>query len=164
MNSRAFVGGIAFAAGTIVSTCVSTCVCIGSAQAADLPPARAPAVVPPVVYAPPVYNWSGIYVGGNLSAGFANSSWSDPFTGAHNTFDKTGFIGGGQIGANWQINALVLGIEGDFDWTDLKGSGHDSLANIINTNTQWTSTVTGRIGAAFDRLLVYGKGRRRLCA
>jgi len=53
-----------------------------------------------------------------------------------NTFNKTGFIGGGQIGANWQIDALVLGIEGDFDWTGLKGSTHDSLANIINTDTQ----------------------------
>src|SRR5215470_2379475 len=158
MNSRAFVGGVALAAGSIVSICISTRLCIGSAQAADLPPARRPAAVAPVAYAPPVYNWSGIYVGGNLGAGFADSSWSDPFTGAHNTFSKSGFIGGGQIGANWQINALVLGIEGDFDWTGLKGSGHDSAGNTINTDTQWTSTVTGRIGAAFDRLLVYGKG------
>ena len=154
MNSRAFVGGIAFAAGTILCTCA----CIYSAKAADLPPVRAPAVVPAVVYAPPVYNWSGFYVGGNLGAGFANSSWTDPFTGAHDTFSKDGFIGGGQVGANWQINALVLGIEGDFDWTSLKGSGLDSRGNTINTDTQWTSTVTGRIGAAFDRLLVYGKG------
>jgi len=148
MNLRAVVGGIT--AGTVLS--------IFSAYAADLPVARAPAVVPPVVYAPPVYNWSGFYIGGNLGGGFANSSWSDPFTGGHNTFDKSGFIGGGQIGANWQINVLVLGIEGDFDWTGLKGSGHDSAGNTINTDTQWTSTVTGRIGAAFDRLLVYGKG------
>ena len=148
MNLRAVVGGIT--AGTVLS--------IFSAYAADLPVARAPAVVPPVVYAPPVYNWSGFYIGGNLGGGFANSSWSDPFTGGHNTFDKSGFIGGGQIGANWQINVLVLGIEGDFDWTGLKGSGHDSVGNTINTDTQWTSTVTGRIGAAFDRLLVYGKG------
>jgi outer membrane immunogenic protein len=57
-----------------------------------------------------------------------------------------------------QFNALVLGIEGDFDWTGLKASGHDSVGDTINTNTQWTSTVTGRVGAAFDRLLVYGKG------
>jgi outer membrane immunogenic protein len=57
-----------------------------------------------------------------------------------------------------QFNWLVLGIEGDFDWTGLKGGGHDSFGNTINTDTQWTSTVTGRIGAAFDRLLVYGKG------
>jgi outer membrane immunogenic protein len=154
MNSRAFVGGIALAAGTIVSACA----CICSAQAADLPRPRAPAPVAPVAYAPPVYDWTGIYVGGNLGAGFAHFSWSDPFTGANNTFDKTGFIGGGQIGANWQINALVLGIEGDFDWTGLKASGHDSAGNVINTNTQWTSTATGRIGAAFDRLLLYAKG------
>jgi hypothetical protein len=45
MNSRAFVGGIAFATGSVFS--------VFSAQAADLPPARAPAVAP-VVYAPPV--------------------------------------------------------------------------------------------------------------
>jgi outer membrane immunogenic protein len=150
MNSRALVGGIALTAGTVLA--------VFAAQAADLPPARAPAAVAPVAYAPPVYNWSGIYVGGNLGAGFADSSWSDPFTGAHDKFDKSGFIGGGQVGVNWQINALVLGIEGDFDWTGLKGSGHDSHGNTLNTDTQWTSTVTGRIGAAFDRLLIYGKG------
>jgi outer membrane immunogenic protein len=150
MISRAFVGGFAFAAGAVV------CVC--SAQAADLPVRPAPAPVPPVFYAPPVYNWSGFYIGGNIGGGFANSSWTDPFTGASDTFSKDGFIGGGQIGANVQFNALVLGIEGDFDWTALKGSGTDSHGNTINTDTQWTSTVTGRIGAAFDRLLVYGKG------
>jgi outer membrane immunogenic protein len=150
MNSRALVGGIVLAAGTMV--------CIGSAVAADLPPARAPAVVPPVAYAPPVYNWSGFYIGGNVGAGFASSSWTDFFGGSNDTFSKDGFIGGGQIGANVQFDALVLGIEGDFDWTGLKGSGHDSSGNTINTNTQWTSTVTGRVGAAFDRLLVYAKG------
>jgi outer membrane immunogenic protein len=150
MNSRAFVGGLALAAGTAV--------CIGSALAADLPRPAAPPPVAPVVYAPPVYNWTGFYIGGNLGAGFAHSSWADPFIGNHDTFDKTGFIGGGQVGVNWQINALVLGIEGDLDWTSLKGSGQDSRGNTINTDTQWTSTVTGRIGAAFDRLLVYGKG------
>src|ERR1700751_1919277 len=116
MNSRAFVGGIVFARGSLL--------CFFPPQAADLPPARRPAAVAPVAYAPPVYNWSGFYVGGNLGAGFADSSWTDPFTGAHDTFNKTGFIGGGQVGANWQINALVLGIEGDFDWTGLKGSVH----------------------------------------
>src|SRR5208282_842494 len=53
---------------------------------------------------------------------------------------------------------LVVGVEGDFDWTGLKGSGIDSRGNSINTETEWTSTATARIGAAFDRLLVYGKG------
>jgi outer membrane immunogenic protein len=150
MTLRAFFGGAALAAGSVI------CVC--SANAADLPPARMPPAVAPVIYAPPVYNWTGIYVGGNLGGGFANSSWSDPFTLGTNTFSKDGFIGGGQIGANIQYNWLVLGLEGDFDWTGLKGSGHDALGNSINTNTRWTSTATGRVGVAFDRLLVYGKG------
>jgi outer membrane immunogenic protein len=150
MISRAYFGGISLAAGTVVSVC--------SAQAADLPVRPVPAPLAPVVYAPPVYNWSGFYIGGNVGGGFADSSWTDPFTGANNTFSKDGFIGGGQIGANVQFNWLVLGVEGDFDWTGLKGSGTDSEGNTINTNTQWTATATGRIGAAFDRLLVYGKG------
>ena len=150
MNSRAYFGGVALAAGTVV------CVC--SARAADLPVRPVPAPVAPVVYAPPVYNWSGFYIGGNVGGGFADSSWSDPFGEANNKFSKDGFIGGGQIGANVQFNWVVLGVEGDFDWTGLKGSGSDSAGNTINTNTQWTSTVTGRVGAAFDRLLVYGKG------
>ena len=51
--------------------------------------------------------------------------WSDPFGGRHNTFNENGFIGGGQIGYNAQYNWLVLGVEGDFDWTNLKGSGTD---------------------------------------
>ena len=93
------------------------------------------------------------------AAAIANSSWSDPITGAsNNNFNNCGFLGGAQVGANVQFNRLVVGLEGDFSWTGLKGSGTDSIGDAINTNTQWTSTVTGRIGAAFDRLLVYGKG------
>lgn len=151
MSLRLFVGGCALAALTAVSG--------SAARAADLPPApRAPSAVAPVAYAPPVYNWSGFYIGGNIGGGFADSSWSDPFTGASNTFNKDGFIGGGQVGANIQFNWLVLGVEGDFDWTGLKGGGTDAIGDSISTRTDWTATATGRIGAAFDRLLVYGKG------
>jgi outer membrane immunogenic protein len=150
MNSRAFVGGFVLAVGSVAFVC--------SAQAADLPPARMPPAVAPVAYAPPVYNWTGFYIGGNIGGGFADSRWSDPFGGPHNTFNDSGFIGGGQVGYNAQFNWLVLGVEGDFDWGNLKGSGTDSIGDSINTKTDWTSTATGRIGAAFDRLLVYGKG------
>jgi outer membrane immunogenic protein len=151
MILRAFVGGCALAASTVA--------CVYCAQAADLPAPPAPAPVAPVAYEPPVYNWSGFYVGGHIGGGFANSSWSDPFIGATNTFSDDGFLGGAQIGANAQFNWLVVGLEGDFSWTGLlKGSGTDSAGDTIQTNPRWTSTITGRIGAAFDRLLVYGKG------
>jgi outer membrane immunogenic protein len=152
MTLRACVGGLVLAAGT------GLCIC--SAQAADLPSAPRLAPVVPIAYAPEVYNWSGFYIGGHLGGGFADSSWSDAFTGASDTFSKTGFLGGGQVGVNAQFNALVVGLEGDFSWTGLglKGSGTDSLGDTLNTKVDWTSTVTGRIGAAFDRLLIYGKG------
>jgi outer membrane immunogenic protein len=155
MTLRAFVGGLALAAGSAVAMiAVATC----SADAADLPLAPRPAPVAPIAYAPQVYNWSGFYVGGHIGGGFGDFSWSDPITGANNSFKKSGFLGGGQIGANAQFNWLVVGLEGDFSWTGLKGSSTDSLGDSINTNADWTSTVTGRVGAAFDRLLIYGKG------
>lgn len=152
MIVRAFVGGVVFAAGTALAIC--------SASAADLPVAPRPAPVAPVAYAPAaIYNWTGLYIGGHLGGGFGNSSWSDPVTGANNTFNTgAGFLGGAQVGGNLQLNMLVLGVEGDFSYARLKGSGTNTIGNTLNTNTNWTSTVTGRVGAAFDRLLVYGKG------
>jgi len=151
MKFRALAGGLTLIAGTVA--------CVYSAKAADLPMRPAQAPVAPVAYAPPVYNWSGFYVGGHVGGGFEDSSWSDPFTSGSDTFNHGGFLGGAQIGANAQFNWLVVGLEGDFSWTSLiKGSGTDSLGDAITTSPQWTSTVTGRVGAAFDRLLVYGKG------
>ena len=151
MKLRAFVGGFTLAVGTVACAC--------SAQAADLARPLAPAPVAPVAYAPPVYNWSGFYIGGHVGGGFENSTWTDPFTLASASFSNSGFLGGAQVGANTQFNWLVLGLEGDFSWTSLiKGTSADTAGNIMTTSLQWTSTVTGRIGAAFDRLLVYGKG------
>jgi outer membrane immunogenic protein len=147
---RAFAGALVSAAGLAV--------CPGVATAADLPLLRAP--VAPVASAPAaIYSWTGFYIGGQVGAGASRSSWSDPFSGGNNTFTSgAGFLGGGLIGANYQWNALVLGVEGDFNWTGMKGNGTDFVGEPIGTETQWTSTVAGRVGAAFNRLLVYGKG------
>ena len=81
MKLRVFVGGLTLAAGTVA------CVC--SAQAADLPMRPAPAPVAPVAYAPPVYNWSGFYVGGHIGGGFENSKWTDPLHRAPTTASTT---------------------------------------------------------------------------
>ena len=152
MALRALVGGLVLAAGTAFTVC--------SAVAADLPPGPPPpAPVAPIAYAPPVFNWTGIYFGGHLGGGFAGSSWNDPTAAAGNgDFSSWGFLGGAQVGGNLQLNRLVLGVEGDFSWTSIKNKGTDSLGSALNTSVPWTSTVTGRVGAAFDRLLLYGKG------
>jgi outer membrane immunogenic protein len=153
MSSRAFIGGLVFAAGTAVSIC--------SAAAADLPVRPAPAPAAPVTYGAPAYNWTGFYVGGHIGGAYGASSWSDPLTGGSNTSNSWGFLGGGQVGGNVQFNSLVLGVEGDFSWLGGMGLNNkttDSIGNALSTKPNWTSTVTGRIGAAFDRLLIYGKG------
>src|ERR687883_59302 len=96
------------------------------ASAADLAvrPAPAPVYVAPVVV--PAFTWTGWYIGGN-----AGGKWGhydvEGFIGPTSLVDfrtptKGGFIGGGQLGFNWQFNQFVLGVEGDFDGTTLKSS------------------------------------------
>jgi outer membrane immunogenic protein len=149
---RAFVAGIVFVAAFGAA--------VDAAAAADLPVVPAPLAVAPVASAPAaIFSWTGFYVGGHTGAGFDRSSWSDPVGGPNNVFSGgPGFIGGGQAGANLQRGRLVLGVEGDLSYAGLNGSGTDPRGNSIGTNANWTSTATGRIGAAFDRLLIYGKG------
>lgn len=140
-----------------------------TAFAADLPappppPVRAPAFVPPP---PPI--WSGIYIGGNLGAAWNHGNISDSsglFTWGTN--NKTTFVGGGQIGANYQISNVVLGVEGDFDW--FANSNNSGGGTAIGTatglsivqgsnNGRWLTTVTGRAGiVGWDHFLFYGKG------
>jgi outer membrane immunogenic protein len=134
------------------------------ALAADLPQ---PAPVPkaPAAYAPPPYNWSGFYIGGNLGAAWTAGTFSDPFG---NTFTGGGpvqFAGGGQVGANYQFwGSAVIGVEADFDWLpNTNNTGNtivDTFGNTdsLSANNRWLTTLTGRLGYAFDRVLVYGKG------
>ena len=155
MPSRGLVSGMALAAGALVAVSCTLC---SPARAADLQPAPpTPAPAPPIAYAPQVYNWTGIYVGGHIGGGFVGSSWSDPIGGS-DTFNNSGFLGGGQVGANAQFNRMVVGVEGDFSWMNLSNGSTDPIGEKINSDVQWTSTATGRVGAAFDRLLVYAKG------
>jgi outer membrane immunogenic protein len=130
------------------------------------------------------FTWTGFYLGGNAGYGWGHADTDfDPLPDAV-TFvnlrpttldpDPDGFIGGGQLGYNWQWNKwLVLGLETDFQGTDIEG--HDSESPIIQNNgtpfpnagsflaaherLQWLGTVRGRIGfAPICRLLVYGTG------
>jgi outer membrane immunogenic protein len=74
------------------------------------------------------------------------------------------FLGGGQVGANYQIQDFVLGVEGDFDWfanNNNSGNGttiDGSTAISGSNNGRWLTTLTGRLGIAVDRMLFYGKG------
>src|SRR5215217_3991032 len=82
----------------------------GVATAADMP-VKAP--MRPAADA--AYNWSGFYVGANAghSAGRAEIDYTTPFVTLERTSRSSGFIGGGQIGYNWQNGAWVYGVEVD---------------------------------------------------
>ena len=125
---------------------------VGAAAAADLP-----AKAPPALYAPP-YSFTGCYGGANFGSIFFNDGWTGgtPATGFATSAAYTGtdLVLGGQAGCNYQFGSWVLGVQGDYDWTQANGTGPDNVnANglIDGTKTKSLSSVTGRLGYAFDR-------------
>jgi len=130
------------------------------ALAADLP---APSLPPPLPAA--IYNWTGFYLGINGGFGTGTSNWSDGVIGTTGSFPTSGFLVGGTAGVNYQIAEYVFGIESDGDWTNLRGNSGSTCGGIAavvtppvscQTQSRWLATVRGRVGYAFDRILLYG--------
>jgi outer membrane immunogenic protein len=135
----------------------------GQAFAADLPvaapPPQAPAAYVPTVA--PVYNWGGIYFGANGGYGFGNSKQTSTLGTPTGNFNVNGFLVGPTLGVNFQTDAFVFGIEGDFDASWLQGSSGPAVcANPgpvqCETKNTWFSTLRARVGYAADRVLFYG--------
>jgi outer membrane immunogenic protein len=137
-----------------------------SASAADLPTSKG-APIAPIVYAP-VFTWTGFYVGLNAGYGWQESrsvSFYDARTGANlATFSNGsdgGFVGGGQIGYNWQFGQFVAGVEADIQYADLGGNNNGFAPYYFGGNSNngnYFGTVRGRLGYAFDRALIYVTG------
>ena len=121
------------------------------AHAADLPRTyKAPAYV-----APAVANWTGFYVGLNAGYGFGKSNWDIP---AVDTSPK-GFLGGVTLGYNFQTGLWLWGIEGDLDYSAMKGSVDCGGGFTCETKAAWLGTVRGRFGyAGWNNWLPYITG------
>src|SRR5215831_15767643 len=135
-----------------------------AARAADVTARPAPYAPPPPVYAPPPFSWTGFYIGGNIGAAWANRDVRDPFLGVNfNNGNSNGtFIGGGQLGYNWQVGYAVLGIEAEFDGVaNNNNSGTvfiPSVGNIqVTSNSRWITTLAARFGVTNGPWLFYGK-------
>ncbi len=134
----------------------------GPAMAADLA-VRAPAYkAPPPI--PVYFSWTGCYVGGHVGGLWARKEWTDRTFGlaiAEGSHDVDSWLGGVQAGCDYQFaGGWVIGIQGDYAWTDAEGS-NVSLFDPAFTNVsriKSLSTVTGRVGYAWDRFLGYVKG------
>jgi len=129
----------------------------GTAQAADMP-----VKAPPRAAAPAPFSWSGLYIGGHVGGAWGTVESELPFD--HYAFPISshtinGFLAGGQAGINWQVSSwLVLGVEGQLSWTDMKGSTPCVLVLKCTTEVNWLGSVAGRVGFAHDRTLFYVKG------
>ena len=116
------------------------------AIAADLPRKSAP--VAPAFSRAPVFTWTGFYVG--VNAGYGFGGFTGPGSGIFK--EPSGFVGGGQIGYNYQINQMVIGLETDLQYSDIHGTnaGAGSKGRV-----PYFGTVRARAGVAFDRFLPY---------
>jgi outer membrane immunogenic protein len=140
------------------------------AAATDLP-VKAPIYKAPAVVLP---SWTGWYAGLNAGYGFGSVSNTfnfvptivptEPFDGVSYSNNLNGFIGGGQIGYNYQItpNSWVAGVEADIQYTDFKGSASNTgligvggarALNFVNPwiynqdqRVDWLATLRGRLG------------------
>jgi outer membrane immunogenic protein len=138
-----------------------------AANAADLglkvPLRTAPAAV--------AYNWTGCYLGGHAGGGWSVTNWTNttnstafgdlaPGQGYRQT--DGGFVGGGQIGCNYQVDHWVFGIEGTFAGSTFKGDVANTVFgvadDIFTTKIESIATGTGRVGYAWNNWLLYAKG------
>src|SRR5262245_2279473 len=89
---------------------------------------------PPLMYkAPPpvpVFSWSGCYICGSAGGGYAwntntntvnTTAFGDLAPGQCFAQSSSGFIGGGQIGCNYQLARFVIGVEGSYLGANIKG-------------------------------------------
>jgi len=130
-----------------------------TATAADLP--RAMPVKAPVVVAP-AWSWTGFYIGIN-GGGIWHRARADvvDLIGPDNASVKaTGATFGGQIGANWQVDRFVLGIEADWNWADASGTAGFAGSPGFSFSSKLSSlaTVRGRLGVTLSPTMIYATG------
>ncbi|WP_158816718.1 outer membrane protein [Methylocapsa sp. S129] len=154
-----------------------------AALAADLPTKKGA----PVPYEP-TFTWTGFYAG--LNAGYG---WIDdrgpplcfapggvangdiclaPGSPPGAQVSPRGFIGGAQVGYNWQMNpSWLVGVEADFQGSAINGSvnltgqfpqngggNSDTLNFRASERMNWFGTVRPRIGFVMNRALLYATG------
>ncbi len=101
--------------------------------------------------APAMYDWNGAYLGGHAGYLWGDANLKEgSFAEGGGEFD--GFVGGVIGGWNFQSGNWVFGIEGDFGWTGVDGTGGggmvelDEIATIYEYDMNWNAHVRGRVG------------------
>lgn len=129
-----------------------------AAFAADMP---RPVTKAPAAVAAPLFNWTGCYVGAHAGGLWGevdhSNSLSSPDLARDDDFSS--FTAGGHLGCNYQINHLVLGIEGDLSWADVHYRRLTAVTpggnEFLRGGFDWYGTVRGRLGLAADRWHIF---------
>ena len=166
---------------------ISTLLCAAAAVAALSAPATAADMRMPVKAPPPVvavFNWTGFYIGANGGYGWGTQRDVNvtetfngiitpvgvfPGVGNFGRLEPAGGFLGGQIGYNWQApgSNWVWGVETDLQWSNIKDDAVATLPYGVAPNSitiagaakvDWFGTFRGRVGYAWDRVLVYATG------
>ncbi|HEU4660532.1 MAG TPA: outer membrane protein [Pseudolabrys sp.] len=138
------------AAFAMCATCATTATTATAADLGRALPTKAPE------YVPPMYSWTGFYLGINGGGGWGTSSFSAPFTTG--SFDTSGGVVGGTIGYNWQTGPVVFGLEGDIDWSGIRGDTICAPLTSCETRNDWLGTFRGRLGYAANMFMPYITG------
>jgi outer membrane immunogenic protein len=141
---------------------------VATGFAADLPSRKAPV---PYIAPPPIFTWTGFYIGINAGAAIRKNNYANNnaalfaltgnpvfLTTNNGSSNNVAFLGGGQIGYNWQTGPIVFGLEADADYRSGFGSNNSVFGNAGNTSG-FLGTVRGRFGYLFTpSLLAYATG------
>lgn len=102
------------------------------------------------------FDWSGAYVGAQAGYGHGGMAIDDGSFEADWNVD--GMLGGFYAGYNLQSGSVVYGVEGDYLWSHIEGEEPDAgiANNIVGGSLDWLASIRGRLGYAFDNLLLYG--------
>jgi outer membrane immunogenic protein len=120
------------------------------AQAADLPYRDG---APAAYDSPPSFTWTGFYAGLNVGAGLGSFVGNGQYYFGAN---PSGGMFGGTAGYNFQSGALLVGVEGDYDWSHFASNATTAPGVISSGSIQNIATVRGRLGYVMDRLVIFG--------
>ena len=155
---------------TPLKTALASLLILGSsaAGAADLPSGKYLPKAPPL---PALYNWTGVYVGGQIGYSWGTDSTTELLTAGRRFINRFEYhpesvVGGVHAGFNYQMGALVLGVEGDVEGMNARSGFFDpplvrsatDPGGLVRVQQDWQASVRARIGYAFDRFMIYGTG------
>ena len=123
----------------------------GIVSAADIyTPRPSPEPYEPAAAPPPIFSWEGLYAG--VHGGYG---WGQADTTFVPDINVDGAFGGAQIGYNWMLSELLVGIEGDISWSGIDGT---AAAPAASHEIDWFGTIRARVGMPMGRTLPYVTG------